>query len=174
MALSPAEKQKAYRERQKKEQQSIEDSSYRYLKTPFYECAEEDPNWSSVTLAFEMLGMEPPEFADDRGPEAFAFDHCFSTDAQKQEVFAAHPGSIGRADAMVGILLDAASELADIVQKFKLRELDARLREIEKMDLSDADARKRALDEVAHIEKIKDALGKKTRRPLPQWEAKGV
>lgn len=174
MALSPAEKQKAYRERQKMEQWLSQDSTYGYLETPFFKHLENDGNWSSVTLAFEMLGIESPEFEDDRGPEAFAFDHCFSSDEQKLEAFASHPRSIGRADAMVGILLDAASELAGIIRNYKLSELDARLKELAAMDLSDPATKKRVLRETVRIEKIKDALGKTARRPMPQWEVKGI
>lgn len=174
MALTPAEKQRAYRERQKKEQWFNEDGTYGYLKTPFFKQLERSGNWSSVTLAFEMLGIEPPEFEDDRGPDAFAFDHCFRTDEDKREAFASHPRSIGRADAMVGILMDAAFELAHIIQQYKLAELDARLEELSALDLSDPETKKRVLRETVRIEKMKDALRKTARRTMPQWEAKGI
>lgn len=172
MALSPAEKQKAYRERQKKEQWFSEDGSYAHLKTPFFEHLADDANWSSVTLAFEMLGIEPPSFDDDRGPEQFAFDHCFGSDEEKAESFAAYPRSIGRADAMVGILLDAAMELSSIINRYKRDELNARLNEIRERDLSDPIERDRALKDAAEIEKMLGILNKRVRRPMPQWEVK--
>lgn len=174
MALSPAEKQKAYRERKKQQQRSKQDSAYQYLKKPFFQHLKHDANWSDVQQCFDLMGIDPPEFEDDRGPEAFASDVCFRTDEEKLEAFASHPRSIGRADAMVGILIDAAVGLADMIRNYKLQELNARLDELEEMDVSDPETKKRVLKETVQIEKIKAELNRNSRKVIQQWEARRI
>ncbi len=174
MALSAKERKQQQLKREQKQLRLLPDSSYEYLRVPFHVHLETDSNWSSVTLPLEMAGIEPPEFEDDRGPEAYAFEECFATDEDRDEAFGGAAKSIGRAEVMIGLLMDAATELALIVNKYKRTELERRLKEIEAADLSDPEERKAALEQVVHIEKIKGALSKNVRRSLPQWEAKGV
>lgn len=174
MALSAKERKHQQLKREQAQLRALSDSSYEYLQVPFHVHLEADPNWSSVTLPLEMAGIEPPVFEDDRGPEAYAFEECFATDEDRDEAFGGAAKSIGRAEVMIGLLIDAATELAHIVNKYKRAELDKRLKEIEATDLSDPEERKAVLEQVVHIEKIKGALSKNVRRSLPQWEAKGV
>jgi hypothetical protein len=174
MAMTPLERKQKQLDRERDALRVMSDSSYSYLSKPFFERLEQDPNWSSVQLCFELMGIEAPEFHDDRGPAAVALEHCFSSDEGRDEAFSGYEGSVGRAEAMVGLLLDAAMELASIIQAHKLIELDARLREIEALDLSDPDERKGAFEAAVHIGKVKDALNGNVRRTIPQWQVKGV
>jgi hypothetical protein len=174
MAMSAKERKQKQLKREQEGLRLLPDSTYPYLATPFYQHLEMDPNWSSVTLAFDLLGIEPPDFKDDRGPEAFARQECFATDEDRTEAFNGSSGSIGRAEVIVGVLLDAASELASIINKFKLQELKQRLDEVEGTDFSDPALRKEALEAVVHIGKIKDELSKNVRKTLPLWQVKGV
>jgi hypothetical protein len=174
MAMSAKERKQKQIQRELEEFRILPDSSYPYLRKPFFKHAEQDPNWSSIDLAFEMIGLDPPVFEDDKGPAETARDDCFASDKDKADAFAGRTGSVGRAESMVGILLDAAQELAAIVRRYKTNELDLRLEEIRNMDLIDPEVRKKALEETVHIEKIKDSLHRNVRRTIPQWEVKGV
>ncbi|SDY95098.1 hypothetical protein SAMN05444340_1435 [Citreimonas salinaria] len=95
-------------------------------------------------------------------------------DADHNEIFQGSRGSIGRAENMVDNLLDAAVDLASIVNRFKKDELQARLDEIENSDLADAESRKAAMDKVAHISAVLADLEKNVRWTLPKWRVKGI
>ncbi len=120
------------------------------------------------------MGLEPPTFEDDRGPEAFASDVCFRTDEDRDDAFQGYAGSIGRAEVMVDYLLDAAVELADVISRYKKVALKVRRAEIEAADLSDPDKRREELDAITRIARIEEVLDKNVRRTLPQWKVKGI
>ena len=153
MAMSPKERKQKQLEREREEQKVLPDSTYPYLRTPLHEHPVFDANISSVDLVFELMGIDPPVFEDDRGPAEFAHDACFSTDDDKEATFAGRKGAVGRAECMIHFLLDATMELSEIINRYKLNELDDRLKEIDAMDLSDPGERKRALEAVVQIEK---------------------
>lgn len=129
---------------------------------------------TSIFTCFELLGIEPPEFLDDRGPDQVACESCFATDEDCAEAFTGTANSIGRAEVMVGALLDAATELASIINGFKRGELVKRLQEIEADSLADPAERKAAITAAMHFSKLQEELGKNVRRTLPQWQVKGV
>lgn len=143
------------------------------MKKPFHQHLQDDPNWSSFALQLELMGLEPPEFSDDRGPEHFANEGALSPDEDPKDAFPGAEGSIGRAEVMVDMLLDAALELAQIVNRYKLDELQRRRREIEAEDLAEPEERKRALESVTAIARIEEELGKNVRRSFPVWKVKG-
>ena len=174
MALTAKQRKQNQLAREQEEMRVQPDSTYEFLKTPFHEFAEEDPNWTSVTLSFELMGMEAPVFEDDRGPEAFATDLCFATDEDRDDSFRGYAGSIGRAEVMVDCLLDAAIELAGVIRSYKKKALLIRRNEIENADLSDPNKRREALDANTRISRIEEVLDKNVRRTLPQWKVKGV
>lgn len=174
MALTPAQRKQKQIQREQDALKVLPDSSYPHLSTPFFEYLQDDGNWSSVELAFEMIGFVPPQFDDDRGPAEFAFDHCFVTDDDKEAAFAGRKGSIGRAEVMIDLLLYAASEFAMILNRYKLREIEARLKAIQSQELESEPERIAAFEEVVRIEKIRGALEKNVRRTFPAWEVKGI
>ena len=71
---------------------------------------------------------------------------------------------------MVGCLIDAASELARIINEYKRNQITSRLREIENADLSDPGVKKAALTEVVRLQKMVDHLDKRVRWSFPQWK----
>ncbi|MHA6324556.1 hypothetical protein [Roseivivax sp. CAU 1753] len=174
MALSAKERKQKQLKREREELRLLDDSTYPYLATPFYERLESDPNWSDVTLVLELAGFEPPGFEDDRGPEAYVNSDALSPDDDPADTFPGSKGSIGRAEVMVDCLLNAAQQLAEIINRYKVDELDARKRELENSDLTDPDDRKSAFEKVAQIIKIQDELAKNVRRTLPIWKVKGL
>lgn len=172
MALSAKERKQAQLERERQALTRKMDATYPHLKTPFFKHLEKDGNWSSVELCFDLLGIDPPVFDDDRGPEDFASDACFSTDEDRVEAFQSSENSIGRAEVMVDMLLDAAMELSHIINRYKQDELRKRRDELEKSDLSEPNRRGEALEAAAQIAKLQDELQKNVRRTFPVWRVK--
>ena len=172
MGLSAKERKQAQLERERKALARKMDATYPYLKTPFFERLERDGNWSSVEMCFDLLGIDPPVFDDDRGPEDFASDTCFSTDEDRVEAFQCSKNSIGRAEVMVDMLLDAVVELSQIINSYKRDELRKRRDELEKSDLSEPGRRGEALEAAAEIAKLQEELQKNVRRTFPSWRVK--
>lgn len=174
MALTAKERKQKQLEREHEQLRALPDSTYDFIDTPFHQAIEDGMSLSDVELMFDLMGLEPPVFEDDRGPEAFAADGCFRTDEDRDDAFRGYAGSIGRAEVMVSHLLDAAIELASVINRYKKQALKARRAEIEAADLSDPDTRREALDAITRIARIEEALDKNVRRTLPQWQAKGL
>lgn len=165
MALTPAEKQKRYRERLKEKAANAPEATARYLKQPFFEFLAGDGNWNEVLTYLEWAGINPdavPTFETDDDPE-----HDAEHDGP-------YRGSIGRAERLIGAFLDAATELAGIVNRYKCEQIDRAIGELERSDLADASKRKQALDQIVRLTKMREHLDKQVRRSLPQWEVKGV
>ncbi|QFT97428.1 hypothetical protein FIU85_08960 [Roseovarius sp. THAF8] len=172
MALSAKERKQAQLAREKQALVRKKDATYAYLKTPFFKCLENDGNWSSVEMCFDLLGIDPPVFDDDLGPEAYASDTCFSNDEDRLEAFQSSEKSIGRAEVMVDMLLDAAMELSHIINRYKQDELLKQRDALEKADLSEPNSRSKALETAAEIAKLQDELQKNVRRTFPVWRVK--
>ena len=167
MAMTASERKRKQLEREAEARRRMEDSSYPYLRTPFYEFLEEDPNWSSVVMNFDIMGMPAPDFADDRHPQSY-------TDQIDADTYTGFAGSIGRAEIMIEQLLDAASQLSSIVNRYKIAEIQARLNELELEDPSDPTKRRTIMDAAVHLTRLKEHLDKSVRRSLKEWSLKGL
>ncbi len=172
MALSAKKRKQKQIERERQTLARQKDATYRFLKTPFYKHLENDGNWSSVELCFDLLGIEPPIFEDDRGPADFASRECFSTDEDRIEAFQSSEKSIGRAEVMVDVLLDAAMELSGIINTYKTHELQKRRDELERSDLSEPARRSEALATSAELARLQNELDKNVRRTFKTWRVK--
>lgn len=169
MALSPAEKQRRYRERKKEALKAAPDQTQSFLTTPFNEFIANDPvgwdNWDQVKTCLEWAGINPdgmPSFNADDDPEHLG-----------EDIDGPVRGSIGRAERMVGLFMDAASHLASAINAYKRHELDRAIAEIEASDLSDPETRKHALKEIVRLNKLRDRLAKQVRWSFPEWKVKG-
>lgn len=171
MALTPAEKQKAYRERQKakadREKLKGGDDGAQFYRTPFSEFAQADANLSEIDQYLALAGVELAAFDDERGPESFVIDRAAFGE---EPLFGDAEGALGRAEVTIGCLIDAATTLADAVNRYKRNEVEARLAELEQ----DAEVdRAKAMNEAVRLNKILDQLSKTIRMPIPQWKAMG-
>ena len=173
MALTARERKRRQVERERAELRETPDSTYPFLKTPFFEHIEDDGNWSNVDMCFDLIGVHPPMFEDDRGPKDHVAPDVFDEDTLDAQ-FGIYSGSIGRAEIMVGILLDAAANMAFVINRYKQEELRRRLAEIEEGEFADPASRKKAFEDAVRIQKMLEALQRETRRSLPQWEVKGI
>jgi len=178
MALSNAEKVRRYRERQKeKKQNELKQPTppSMLFRTPFFEFFSEDEQLSSAYMqSLELAGIQPVPFEDDSGPEASTLDDL--RDDREESGYSNPSGasqgtSLGKAEVIIGCLLDAANDLALWVRDYKRAEIKARIAEIEASDLTDADAKKTAFAEVARLTKILEQLDKQMRYSLPVWKA---
>ena len=172
MALSAKERKQKQVERERQEAARQKDDTYPYLQVPFFEHLSHDGNWSSVELCFDLMGLDPPLFEDDRGPADVAGEDCFETEEQRIEAVQSSEKSIGRAEVMMDLLLDAAMELSAIINCYKATELQKRLDELEQSDLSDPAQRSKALKDAADISRLQEELEKKVRRTFPVWRVK--
>jgi hypothetical protein len=173
MALTPAEKQKKYRERQKQAEKVATDLSHEFLRTPFYEAAAHD--LSELDAYWDSIGIEGPWFQDDSGPKTLLGDYERSAEDSGVESFEGVPkNSLGRAEVMVNTLLDIAMLTATAINEYKLREISARIAEVEKADLSDPDVKAKALNDIVTLKTIRARLeGKAFRRSFPEFSVKG-
>lgn len=167
MAMTALERKQKQLEREAAERRRMEDASYPFLRTPFFQHLENDANWSGVEMNFDIMGLPAPEYADDRGPTSHS-------DQIEADTYTGFAGSIGRAEIMVEQLLDAASELASIINRYKLSEIQDRLTELEQEDSSDPVRRKAIMDTAVRLNKLREHLEKSVRRSLKEWSLKGL
>lgn len=168
MALTPAEKQKAYRERKKEKQRS----QLRYgsmeaagiSKRPFSETFQADSDASDLELTLGIAGMVAPDFEDERGPTEAALPH---TIAGAEDTFDYVTGALARAEVAIDSLLSAAVILSGIVNKHLKSEINDRLAELEDPQNSD---RATAIKEAVKLNKMLDQLDKQVRWAFPQWK----
>ena len=165
MAKTAAEYQRAYRERKAKQAKLAGDPTDAIVSTKFHEFLAESDHWhSDVLYPLEWAGISPDAFqAFDRDDDP---DHDPQTDGP-------YRGSIGRAERMVGMFLDVASGLASTINDYKRREIDRAIANLEASDMTDPVGKKKALNEIVRLNKLRDQLDKQVRWTIPQWRLKG-
>ena len=172
MALSPAERKRRQRERerQKAEQERHHggDAATDFYRIPFSEWAERTDALEDLVQYASMAGFELPPFDNERDPDSFVIDRELFGDA---DLFGDAKGALGRAEATVGLLLDAAQLIAEAVNRYKREELQSRLSELEQS--SDMD-RAAAIQEAIRLNKMLDQLDKHVRPDIPQWKITDV
>ncbi|PTV93969.1 hypothetical protein C8J27_11018 [Rhodobacter aestuarii] len=178
MALSNAEKVRRYRERQKaKKQAELKKPSTQntaVFQKPFFEVFTLDDQYDSqYANSLELAGIQPLYFEDDSGPESVTLDDLGDLDADEfSNPFGASRGSsLGKAEVLIGCMLDAASDLADRVNEYKINEIRARIAEIENSDLSDPETKRAAFATVTELNAMIAELRKEFRFSLPRWKA---
>jgi hypothetical protein len=177
MALSNAEKVKRYRERQKAKKQAevlLPTPPSDVFKKPFFEFFTPDDQVSGQYVqSLELGGMQPLLFEDDSGPEVATLDDL--SDRFEESGFSnpfgdAKGTSLGKAEILIGCLLDAASDLAAWVNEYKKAEIKARIAEVENSELVDADAKRVAFAKMAALNQMLADLEKQARIPIPVWK----
>lgn len=131
------------------------------LERSFSKYLNEDSNWSTALASLDRVGVEPPAFDTDDDPQ---WDEVWNVP---------YRGSIGRAERAVGAFLDAATELAGIINRYKREEIDRAIGELQANLLNDVGGRSKAIDRIVELRKLRSRLDKKQRHLLPQCETKG-
>lgn len=168
---TPAEYQRAYRERQRlaKEQARKEEIQKRtpdlvddYLKRPFSRFLGDRILMFDETLDSLGLGFRDGTSLAETNRQRFWSD---GTNGYRNMT------SLERAEGLAGVFLDAAHELHDLINEYKLAELDARIAETRR-DL-EADPALKDLA-VARLKDIRAALSREFRRRFPEIRVKGT
>ena len=178
MAMTNAEKVRAFRERQKVKKDHERRAPQAYdlsdvFIAPFFEFMERNDNRDDFDQMFDMIGLDAPEFNDDAGPKSLQGILEQSHDPDWR-LFPENLRSLDRAEVMIGSLLDAAAMLAGIVNQFKKREIDARIAEVTAEDLSDPDRKQGAVARVVALTKLREQLDKEIRWPVSQWKVETI
>lgn len=181
MALSNTEKVRRYRERQKQKKLEIlklPTPRSELYKQPFFEYFPESEQLGSAYVqSLELAGIQPLLFEDDSGPETVTLDDIREEDELVHgSVFGVSEGSsLGKAEVLVGCLLDAAADLAGCINDYKKKEIKARIAELEAADLSTPEAKREAFSKMSELTDVLAELEKEVRWPIPVWrpELKG-
>lgn len=174
MALTPAEKQRAYRQRQKartEAEMKVGEDLQQVLRRPFSEWVLADPNFPDFEMVLSLAGIPAPEFDDERGPEEFALN---DVTVGMDEPFGTATGAIGRAEVIVGCLIDAASTLAQVINTYKREEIGRRIAELESENRATQEERAAAMHEAVKLHEMMGRLEKQVRRNFPQWKIAGA
>ncbi|WP_386683062.1 hypothetical protein [Loktanella sp. R86503] len=173
MALSNTEKQRRYRERQRAKRAEELKTADQFFgetvnRTPFFKSFQDDGNLSDFHLYFDIMCIDAPDFKDDSGPKSmFGLVEDAGDNADPYD--GAH-GSLGRAEVMVGCLLDAATTLAEMVRRHKLREIDARIKDFEKELVLNPSAAPTIAQQLANLVKMREDLQHSVRWTVPNWQ----
>ena len=174
MTNANAEAQRRWRQRQKEKRKTdlrkVGANKTEVFRLPFYKFFEGEDYVSTFEHPLALAGIKAPEFIDDKGPEGFALNDVA---AGVDDPFAGATGSLGRAEVMVGCLIDAAVSLASLTNEYKRQEIKTRLAEIEASDLSEPAVKKAALQDAARLHKMLEQLDKQVRWTFPQWKVTG-
>jgi len=170
MAKTNAERLREFKARKKEQEKVASVTLHGVFEAPFFEYFGDNPFVSEFQMSLDIAGIPMPEFEDDRGPRPFALDGVLDVDAPE---YSDEVRSLGRAEVMLGAMIDAARCLADMLNDYKRQEIKARLAEIEASDLSKPEAKKAALKEAARLNKMLDQLDKQVRHTFPQWKVTG-
>lgn len=164
MAKSAAERKRISRERARREVIISAKPDEDVFRAPFFEFFKWRTDGSSDwSMYFDMAGLEAPEIVDDSDPKSLLGD------LEQYELYKGYERSIGRAEIMLAALLDATGELARIINDYKRREIGERIQELEALDLSDPETRKKVLADMVRFQKMLDQLDKEVRWTFPQW-----
>lgn len=173
MRKTAAQYQREYRERKKAAQKAAPDLTADFVKGKLSEfrSAQFRPGDGD---AFEFVPTLVPLGIE---LDAAVFDESATYDVD--DLVGAESSMSGkplleRMEALAGIFLDAATELYGTINEFKLAEIDARIAEIEQADLSDPEAKAKALQDIVTLQGIRASLAGKTfRRSFAEISVKG-
>ncbi|NSZ00619.1 hypothetical protein G6M70_05990 [Agrobacterium tumefaciens] len=171
MAISNAEAQKRWRLRQKEKREMSRkkaEASHWYAKADFQSFLENHPDADEFNLPLDLMNITPPVFVDGE-PATTTGLHLDSENEDDAPYFKA----MGRADVFVGLFIESAVALAKLVNEFKLKEIDDRIKEIEAAKFADQAEWKEALNDIVRLNRMRDQLSKQVRVVLPQWKVTG-
>ncbi|GEM_PF-3250010 len=169
MRKTAAEYQREYRERKRKAKMAAPDLAMEFVKRPLSETrpSDGDDPYSFVEYLVPVGLQFPDGFFDERA--SYDVDSLVGAESS----MSGRP-LLDRMEALAGIFLDAATELYSTINEFKLGEIDARIAEIEQADLSDPEAKAKALQDIVTLQGIRASLAGKTfRRSFAEISVKG-
>ncbi|MCM2504105.1 hypothetical protein NDN16_10520 [Aureimonas altamirensis] len=167
MALTSAQKQQRFRERQKAKEDAEAAEMATYIRRPFSEFFTEhkDHDWnSSVEEMADHAGLILPNLESEEFKE---FEENHLADFEW-----ANRGAMTRAMLLRAAFYEGYRVLTDMLNQYQREEIEARIAEIEAADLSDPAVKKQALGEIVKLNKLLDKLKKTERLSFPYMEHK--
>ncbi|MBO9097634.1 MULTISPECIES: hypothetical protein [unclassified Rhizobium] len=135
------------------------------FRKPFSEFMAEDRR-TGFGAHYLILGNEWWSFEDDKGIQP-----ADVADIDEDDFNAAF-NSLGKAELVLSVLEEVVETLAQDIAVYKRRELETRISEIQKPQLTGTDANK-FLDDLEHLKKMRDRLNTRVRNTRPQTRASG-
>lgn len=166
MALTPTERQRRHRERLKERRKAAPDLTDAFQNRRFAEFVQSDP---------EATGNTIPFIAETLGSVGIYEETSLETDADpyhREEWGTPNRGALGRAERMVDALIDSAKALAELINRYKLQEIDAAITRLENKKLNSKEARKAAFQESARLAEIRKRLTREVRHSFPSITVK--
>ncbi len=178
MAKTALQRKRDQLKRQKEELRLRPDSTYPYLKEPFYKWldrTEGHGDWHSVEIHCDASRITIDPIVDDSDPHSVDGEvELIWQDRPEESHYAGFKGSIGRAELLVDDLLAAASNIALVINTYKREQIAARIKELEEADLSDPVAKKKAFSDIVRLRKMLERLEKMTRHSVYEYKIKDI
>lgn len=172
MALTQTEKQRRYRAALKRKREAAPDQAAPYLRRTFAQFLVDQgddrgdpPHRDQIGAQLSEIGIELPDFAGED-----EINHVSGEIFQGPNGLT---GSIGKAELMAHAFRVSAQQLSQLINRYKLQEIEARLEEIERADLSDPVTKKKALNDVARLRELRRRLDKEVRHSFREIAVKG-
>lgn len=156
------EARKRDRDRLSAQERELNTSVFR---KPFSDFSEQEHR-AGFGTHYLILGTKWWDFSQDDGIEPLD-----SQEIDHEDRVAAF-NSLGKAELVLSLLEDVVDTLARDISDYKRSEIEARINEIQRSDLTGPNA-KAALDELGRLKKMRHNLSKSVRRTLPQTRAAG-
>ena len=173
MALSAYERKLRQLEREREEKRRQLDKSYPFLTRPFYQFAENAADWSEFQIPLEIAGVDPPFFVDDSGPHEHASDNIVFHEWSVDEAFEGYGrNSLGRAEAIAGLLIESGKALARMINQYKKEELQGYLKSLQERDTRTPEERADLFEEAARVTAMLAELDRNTRETIPVYQIK--
>ena len=167
MALSNAERQRRYQARKRAQLENAPDLTRPYLRTPFYKFMTSG-DWSGVIDNLGLIGLRLEPFTDDSDARAHAGKFVDQNEEQ-YEYYERYTGSVGRAEYITGLLLDAALEFAGRINAYKKQELDRAIVRLGAQIPTTSQDQKEALATLLKLTKFREQLDTFRRIEIPQY-----
>lgn len=178
MAKTALQRKHEQLQREKDHLRKQPDSTYGFLKEPFFEWLKRTEgygDWSSGTFHLDASQITIPDFNDDSGPHSVDGEvELLWRDEPGESHYAGFEGSLGRAECLVDDLLAAAASFALVINIYKKEQINARITEIEQSDLSDPEVKKKALADIVRLRKMLEHLDKARRISIQEYKIKGI
>lgn len=165
MALSPAEKQKRYRERLREELKTAPDATPAAGPTFAAWIAQADGEMaqqlSFIDEALDAVGFAFPDLSQDVDPQ------------WRDEWGVENRGALGKAERMVDAFIDSAKALSEVLNAYKLEQVKAAQSRLSQSKPKSPEAMAWVVQRAIALSKIESRLRKEVRHSFPAIAAKG-
>ncbi|TJW02183.1 MAG: hypothetical protein E5W97_21585 [Mesorhizobium sp.] len=170
MAKSALERKRESLKRKRDAIEAMPEATRGLQAEPFFKFLDEHRSGLNLWMALDVGGLPLPDFSDDRDAK--------STTGEIEKGgyldYGKYRGSIGRAELMVSAWIDAAQELAGVINHYKRQAVQTALEDLAKGDSKERPEQKFVLQEGARLHKILEHLDRTVRVSLPVYEVKGI